>query len=266
VGRASRLAADRANGRCTSRRVGTRRSCTASCSLGSTIRPREHQRLADTVWVSTRSTVGPGLATCLVAAGCGGTDPHRPTAPPPTHRWCATTAPARQVHGDAGVDTKPDCRLVRGARPRLARRRATPSRSTAGPRGLTGRWTRTARGRPAPAGTAIPLDLAGAAPQALVPFLPAADQGRLRRWAAARHSPGGASAWPPLGGPPQAVPGVAVVIVRGRWMAAPCCWRLRGHLDAALPLAHANRVDRQVEQAVHAVPAARWVHCDLHAA
>ena len=129
-----------------------------------------------------RSLVALVLAGCLLAAGCGGAGGHR-AAPPP---------PASQASGGAGAAPAGEA-----PRPMLA---WTPSRL---PAGFAARVPALAGVRRAvavvsgtvwldrsldaggrvvdqpPAGMAIPLDLAGAVPQALAPFLPAADRDLL---------------------------------------------------------------------------------------
>jgi cation diffusion facilitator family transporter len=65
----------------------------------------------------------------------------------------------------------------------------------------------------------------------------------------------------------HAVPGVRAATVRGRWTGRTLRLEIEVDLAADLPLREADTLSRQVEDAVsYAVPAARQVHCDTHAA
>ncbi len=140
--------------------------------------------------VSMRSIAALVLGVCVLAAGCSGTSRHRPT--PPAGRAAGGTAAGGATAG--GTATGPP-----GEAPRVMLV-WTPDRLPAGFVARVGAlpgvrhavavvsgtvWlTRSldASGhvvdRP-PAPMAVPLDLAGAAPQALAPLLPAADRGLL---------------------------------------------------------------------------------------
>src|SRR6266536_1967232 len=133
--------------------------------------------------VSMRSIVALGLAACLLAAGCSATSPHRPTSPPtePTAgAGDATTAPTREIPRVMLVWTPsrlPSGFAARvGALPGVRRAVAVVSGTVWLTQSLDGRGQIVDRPR---AGMAIPLDLAAAAPQALAPLLPAADQSLL---------------------------------------------------------------------------------------
>jgi D-alanyl-D-alanine carboxypeptidase len=126
--------------------------------------------------VSMRPIVAAGLAACLLAAGCSGPSPHRPASPPSV----ATAGPARKVPSAMLVWTPG--RLPAGFAARAA---ALPGVRSAVAVVSGTVWlgqSLDAAGqsvdRP-PAGMAIPLDLAGAAPQPLAPFLPDADRSLL---------------------------------------------------------------------------------------
>jgi len=130
-----------------------------------------------------RSIVALGLAACLLAAGCSATSPHRPTSPPtePTAgAGDATTAPTREIPRVMLVWTPsrlPSGFAARvGALPGVRRAVAVVSGTVWLTQSLDGRGQIVDRPR---AGMAIPLDLAAAAPQALAPLLPAADQSLL---------------------------------------------------------------------------------------
>jgi divalent metal cation (Fe/Co/Zn/Cd) transporter len=65
----------------------------------------------------------------------------------------------------------------------------------------------------------------------------------------------------------QAVPGVRAATVQGRWTGRILRLEIEVDLAADLPLREADTLSRQVEAAIsRAVPAARQVHCDTHAA
>ncbi len=126
-----------------------------------------------------RSIVALGLATCLLAAGCSGPGPHRPALPPPAPTVGATTTgPVLEVPQVMLVWTPG--RLPPGFAARVGGlpgvRHAVPvvSGTVWLARSLDGDGHVVDR---PPAGMAIPLDLAAAAPQALAPFLPPPDQG-----------------------------------------------------------------------------------------
>ncbi len=127
-----------------------------------------------------RSMVALGLAACLVAAGCSGSGPHRAASPRPGQAAVgATAAPAQQVPRPLLVWT-PD-RLPAGFAARVGAL-AGVRHAVAVVSGTT--WLAhsvDAGGRMVdrPAPMAVPLDLAGATPQALAPFLPAADRDLL---------------------------------------------------------------------------------------
>src|SRR6266540_990452 len=129
--------------------------------------------------ISMRSIVALGLATCLLAAGCSGPGPHRPALPPSAPTVGATTTgPVLEVPQVMLVWTPG--RLPPGFAARVGGmpgvRHAVPvvSGTVWLARSLDGDGHVVDR---PPAGMAIPLDLAAAAPQALAPFLPPADQG-----------------------------------------------------------------------------------------
>src|SRR6266498_2440888 len=129
--------------------------------------------------ISMRSIVALGLATCLLAAGCSGPGPHRPALPPSAPTVGATTTgPVLEVPQVMLVWTSG--RLPPGFAARVGGmpgvRHAVPvvSGTVWLARSLDGDGHVVDR---PPAGMAIPLDLAAAAPQALAPFLPPADQG-----------------------------------------------------------------------------------------
>src|SRR6266511_4140732 len=130
--------------------------------------------------VSMRSIVALGLAAGLLAAGCSATSPRRPTSPstePTAGAGGAATAPAREVPRPMLVWTPsrlPAGFAARvGALPGVRHAVAVVSGTVWLAQSLDGRGQVVDRPR---AGMAIPLDLAGAAPQALAPLLPAADR------------------------------------------------------------------------------------------
>jgi cation diffusion facilitator family transporter len=64
----------------------------------------------------------------------------------------------------------------------------------------------------------------------------------------------------------NAVAGVQSATVRGRWMGRHLLLEAEGRLDGSLPLAQADQITRQMQDAIAAaVPAASHVHCDAHA-
>ena len=63
-----------------------------------------------------------------------------------------------------------------------------------------------------------------------------------------------------------AVPGIRSAAVRGRWMGRTMLLEVEIRLSGSMPLARADQISCQVEDAViRAVPAAGRVHCDAHA-
>src|SRR6266542_733098 len=157
--------------------------------------------------ISMRSIVALGLATCLLAAGCSGPGPHRPALPPSAPTVGATTTgPVLEVPQVMLVWTPG--RLPPGFAARVGGmpgvRHAVPvvSGTVWLARSLDGDGHVVDR---PPAGMAIPLDLAAAAPQALAPFLPPADRAWLLGSSVARRS---------LARPPRGCGGSGRV---GRW-------------------------------------------------
>jgi divalent metal cation (Fe/Co/Zn/Cd) transporter len=63
-----------------------------------------------------------------------------------------------------------------------------------------------------------------------------------------------------------AVAGVRSATVRGRWMGRNLLLEAEGRLDGTIPLAQADQITRQMQEAIaSAVPAASHIHCDAHA-
>src|SRR6266545_3032831 len=178
--------------------------------------------------ISMRSIVALGLATCLLAAGCSGPGPHRPALPPSAPTVGATTTgPVLEVPQVMLVWTPG--RLPPGFAARVGGmpgvRHAVPvvSGTVWLARSLDGDGHVVDR---PPAGMAIPLDLAAAAPQALAPFLPPATRAWLLGSSVARRS----LARPPRGDPWRDLRAAAAD--RGGWDAGDrrtgSAWRALG--------------------------------------